>query len=252
VSAEPAGGLRLGVVLPSFRERADEALAAAAAAEAAGLHGVFAYDHLWPMGQPGRPAISPYPLLGAVAAMTTRVSLGTLVARVGLVAPAVLLSELRSLAALAPGRVIAAVGTGDAKSAAENRAFGLTFAPPEQRRAALAEVVSGLIAAGITVWVGGGAPATDAVARAAGAVLNCWNPPRERLVSALGDGPTSWGGMLPRAPGAAAALLADLAGLGVSWAVVNWPGGTDALLAAADAAGVALAAPNRESAGASQ
>ena len=65
------GGLvvmRTGVVLPTFRDTPDEAFAAAAAAVEAGVDGLFCYDHIWPMGQPERPALAPFPLLGALAA----------------------------------------------------------------------------------------------------------------------------------------------------------------------------------------
>ena len=55
--------MRTGVVLPTFRDTPDEAFDAAASAVAAGVDGVFCYDHIWPIGQPERPALA---LLGAV------------------------------------------------------------------------------------------------------------------------------------------------------------------------------------------
>ncbi len=58
--------MRTGVVLPTFRETPDEAFAAAAQAVAAGVDGVFCYDHIWPLGQPHRPALAPFPVLGAL------------------------------------------------------------------------------------------------------------------------------------------------------------------------------------------
>ncbi len=61
--------MRTGVVLPTFRDTPDEAFAAAAAAVAAGVDGVFCYDHIWPLGQPQRPALAPFPLLGALATL---------------------------------------------------------------------------------------------------------------------------------------------------------------------------------------
>src|SRR3954454_22909542 len=102
--------MRVGLVLPSFRDDADTGLSAAVAAEAAGLDGVFVYDHLFPMRSPQRPAISCFPLLGAVAASTEHVHVGPLVARVGLVPNAVLVNQLATLARVAPNRVIAAIG----------------------------------------------------------------------------------------------------------------------------------------------
>ncbi|HYA67838.1 MAG TPA: LLM class flavin-dependent oxidoreductase, partial [Acidimicrobiales bacterium] len=117
----PRPTLRVGVTLPSFRDDV-AALEAAARAEAAGLDGVFVFDHQWPLGRPERPAISSFPLLGAVAARTDRVALGPLVARVGVVPDALLVAQMASLALIAPGRVIAGIGTGDSMSAPENRA----------------------------------------------------------------------------------------------------------------------------------
>ena len=59
--------MRTGVVLPTFRDTPDAAFDAAAAAVTAGVDGVFCYDHIWPLGQPERPALAPFPILGALA-----------------------------------------------------------------------------------------------------------------------------------------------------------------------------------------
>ena len=53
--------IRTGVVLPTFRETPDDALEAARLAFASGVDGVFCYDHIWPMGEPDRPALAPFP-----------------------------------------------------------------------------------------------------------------------------------------------------------------------------------------------
>ena len=74
---------RIGITLPSFRTTAEASLAVAHAAEAAGLDGVFAYDHLFRRTVDGtrRPAIEMFAMLGAVAAETSRIAVGSLVAR---------------------------------------------------------------------------------------------------------------------------------------------------------------------------
>ena len=54
--------MNVGVLLPTFRDSAHDALATAAEAASHSLDGVFAYDHLWPMGQPERPALAPFPV----------------------------------------------------------------------------------------------------------------------------------------------------------------------------------------------
>ena len=172
---QAAGAVRTGVILPTFAASADEALAVARRADELGIDGVFCYDHLWPMGQPDRPALAPFPVLGAVAATTARVAVGTLVARIGLVPEGVLESEFEALAAIAPGRVVAALGTGDRLSAEENRAYGIDFAPAGERRDALRRCARSLRARGVPVWVGGGAPATVALAEEEGVAVNLWD-----------------------------------------------------------------------------
>src|SRR5579871_1192248 len=116
--------MKIGVTVPTFTEDADAPLRAASAAERAGLNGVFAFDHLWPMGSPGRPALWSFGVLAAIGARTTHLAIGTLVARVGLMPDEDLLAAFAALADVAGGeRVIAGVGTGDHMSAPENRAY---------------------------------------------------------------------------------------------------------------------------------
>ena len=121
--------MQVGITLPQFRDEADSALEAARRAEDLGIDGVFCFDHLWPMGQPGRPALSSGPLLGALAASTSTIAVGTLVARIGLLPDDVLVAVLSSLASMSGGRLIAGIGTGDHLSRAENEAYGIPFEP---------------------------------------------------------------------------------------------------------------------------
>ncbi|HEY4700455.1 MAG TPA: LLM class flavin-dependent oxidoreductase, partial [Streptosporangiaceae bacterium] len=74
--------MRIGITLPQFEHGADHALEAARRAESLGIDGVFCFDHLWPIGKPGRPALSSGPLLGALAASTSTITIGSLVSRV--------------------------------------------------------------------------------------------------------------------------------------------------------------------------
>jgi alkanesulfonate monooxygenase SsuD/methylene tetrahydromethanopterin reductase-like flavin-dependent oxidoreductase (luciferase family) len=228
--------MKVGVMLPTFTERAEPAIEAARRAEAAGLHGVFAYNHIWPLGQPARPALWPFPVLGAVAVTTSRITIGTLVARVGITPADVLVGELATLDELTGGRFVAGVGTG--------------------------EVVGDLAAIGLTTWVGGGGAATHALARRAGATVNLWNATPTQIAAEGVHGPVSWGGRFPApaddpgsAPGArgaaravesAAALIDALVAAGATWAVFTWPGSLDPLVLAARHAGVLLdpAPPN--------
>lgn len=226
------GPVRVGVTLPTFRDDT-AALSGARQAEELGLDGVFVFDHLWPLGRPDRPALAAFPVLGAVAAETRSIALGPLVARIGLVPDGVMLARFRTLAALAPGRVVAGLGTGDAKSAAENVAYGVPVEPAAERRRSLAACARALADDGLTVWVGGGSPATVAVAVASGAAVNLWEASPVAVAAQAAVTEVTWGGPVPAdAPGIVAAL-APLVGAGATWVVCAWP---SSLVAVADAA----------------
>ena len=101
--------VKVGITLPSFRDEVGPSLAIAAAAEASGLDGVFAYDHLFRRDTQGnlRPALEMFALMGAVAGATTRVAVGSLVARATLRPHATLANGFDSLARiLGPDRLL--------------------------------------------------------------------------------------------------------------------------------------------------
>ena len=163
--------MRIGVTLPQFRADAGPALAVARRAEEAGLDGVFVFDHLWPLGQPARPALYSFALLAAAAAETGRVAVGTLVARVGVLPDPVLVRTLVSLWRVSEGRLIAGLGTGDRANRAENEAYGLPYPPAADRLASVLACCRALRDAGVPTWVGG---RSAAVREAAGAA-DGWN-----------------------------------------------------------------------------
>jgi hypothetical protein len=198
--------VKVGVILPTFRDDADDAIETAHRAEALGLDGVFCYDHLWPMGQPDRPALAPFPILGLLAATTSRLTLGTLVARVGLVPDRVLVSEFATLDLLAPGRVIAGLGTGDRLSAAENRAYGIDFAPVAERLTHLRHCAATLRARGITVWLGGRRATTSDMAQQLGVAVNLWDADADEVAQQAPVTEVTWAGpaLGRRAPGGSA------------------------------------------------
>jgi len=216
--------VRLGVLLPTFRSSPRDAIAAADQAAAVGLDGVFAYDHLWPMGSPARPAIAPFEVLAVVAERQPSLVVGPLVARIGLVDDSVLLGQCRALRIVADGRVIVGLGTGDHLSREENLAYGLRYLEPDVRRASLRDTAKALHDEGMEVWVGGGAPATRVIATAIGCTLNLWDVEVAEVLDASASGPVSWAGPAPSGAGpidegALAGRLAALAGAGATWAV---------------------------------
>ncbi len=207
--------MRIGVLLPVFRDNANDALNAARHCEELGLDGVFAYDHLWPMGSPSRPSLAPFAVLAAVAQRSPSLYIGPLVARVGMVSTTHLVNQFRTLASLAPGRVIAAVGTGDSEGRDELTAYGLVFASADERRAMVEDVVVALKDE-MAVWVGAGATATNELARRHDVALNVWDVDIESVISNLSAGPVTWAGP-PRED--LAGWLDDLQEAGVEWAV---------------------------------
>ena len=241
--------IRTGIVLPTFRESPDDAFAAAHQAFAAGVDGVFCYDHIWPMGQPDRPALAPFPILATLAASVdvppTRGGgpyFGTLVARVGLVPNWVLLGQFVALAHLAPGRVIAGLGTGDRLSEAENLAYGVPYTHAAERRGEMVDLARELRAQGLIVWLAGGAAARTEEARAAGAALNVWAADPS-IVADRSQGAdaleVTWGGPPPEERGGLSATVGALARAGATWAIFGWPVEPALLVAAAREADVA-------------
>jgi alkanesulfonate monooxygenase SsuD/methylene tetrahydromethanopterin reductase-like flavin-dependent oxidoreductase (luciferase family) len=186
--------VKLGITLPSFRESPEPALAVARAAEAAGLDGVFAYDHLFRRGAGGvrRPALELFALMGAVAAVTNRVAIGSFVARATLRPPATLANAFATVARIAgPERVVAAIGAGDGESREENESFGLGFGTVAERVATLRDAVVAVRDHGYPVWVGGSHPLV-----------------REVAVEEA-DGWNRWGSDVDEFAAAAAAMRAD-------------------------------------------
>lgn len=216
--------MRLGVLLPTFRSSPRDALAAADEAARVGLDGVFAYDHLWPLGSPERPALAPFEVLSAVAERQPGLVVGPLVARIGLVEDDVLLGQCRALRTVAGDRVVIALGTGDHLSREENLAYGLRYLLPAERRASLRDVAKALVDEGAEVWIGDGAPATRVIAGALGCTLNLWDAAPAAVAEAAAHGVVCWAGPTPTREGAvdevaAAALVDALAAAGATWAV---------------------------------
>jgi alkanesulfonate monooxygenase SsuD/methylene tetrahydromethanopterin reductase-like flavin-dependent oxidoreductase (luciferase family) len=224
--------VKVGVTLPTFRHDAS-AVEAALRAEEVGLDGVFVFDHLWPMGAPERPALSAFPVLGAVAAATRRVCFGPLVARIGLVPDEVLVAELVSLETMAPGRLIAGLGTGDTKSAPENLAYGIAFDPADERRLALARCGRHLGQAGVPVWVGGGSVSTVEVALEIGAAVNMWEGQPAAVAGLQARCEVTWAGPVAGEVPQIAQWLEEVAGAGATWAVCAWPESIEAVAEAA-------------------
>lgn len=148
--------MKLGLSLPMFTEDVRRPLAAAARAAAAGYDGLFAPDHLFPPGAPGRPALEPFAILSAVAALHPGFHVGTLVTRATLRPAGILATQGAALDQMSGGHAILGLGAGDSLSKPEHEAFGIPFAPAGERVAILEETVGALRALfGGDPWPGG-------------------------------------------------------------------------------------------------
>jgi len=169
-------GVRLGITLPSFVADPEIALDVARVADESGIDGVFVYDHLFRRARDGarRPALEATALLGAVAAVTTRAVVGTLVLRASLRPPATSGVIVSTAARLAPGRCAIGIGAGDSESREENNTFGLEFDEMEARVARLEATVRTARDQGAPIWVGGLAGPVRAIAAREADGWNAW------------------------------------------------------------------------------
>ena len=198
---------------------------------------MFVFDHLWAIGNPEGPALSAFPLLGALGATLRRAAIGTLVARVGMVPDAMLVNQFQTLERIVGReRLIAGIGTGDRISAEENLAFGLDYPPADDRRAAVSRVGAALRDRGIEVWIGDGAAPTRKVAVEGGHVLNLWQRPVEAVAEVSSAGAAvSWGGEIDR--GDPEDHLRRLQEAGATWAVASFSPDVERIAQAAAAVG---------------
>jgi alkanesulfonate monooxygenase SsuD/methylene tetrahydromethanopterin reductase-like flavin-dependent oxidoreductase (luciferase family)/predicted kinase len=132
-------GLRDGIVLQVSRFPAEGDLfawlrAVAVAAEEAGFAGLALMDHLIQIPQVGRawdPIPEPWVTLGALAASTSRLQLGTLVSPATFRSPGITAKAAATLSALSGGRAFVGVGAGWWER--EHAAYGLEFPSAAKR-----------------------------------------------------------------------------------------------------------------------
>ncbi|HEX6261378.1 MAG TPA: LLM class flavin-dependent oxidoreductase [Actinomycetota bacterium] len=181
--------MKTGVVLPLFSGNPEKVLAAARETEALGYDGAFVFDHFFPPGASSdRPSLEAFTTLAAVAAVTERIRVGTLVTRASLRPPGILAKQASWIDAASDGRLILGIGTGDETDGDEHRAFGLPLMGRDERRAHLEETATTLRAlfegrdgalegplapsASPPIWIGGLA---DAIVRIAARHADGWN-----------------------------------------------------------------------------
>jgi alkanesulfonate monooxygenase SsuD/methylene tetrahydromethanopterin reductase-like flavin-dependent oxidoreductase (luciferase family) len=203
--------VKVGLTLPSFTEDPEVPIGVAQVAEAAGVDGVFVYDHLFRVGTDGmRPALECTALLGALAAATSTISLGTLVVRATLRPPAVLAVALDTVQRIAGSRLLVGIGAGDEESRTEMETFGLDMGTETDRVKRLRASLRELAGRSYPTWVGGRARHVGLVAAESARGWNRWGVDHERfeaetvevrrLAERLNPAPSdftvSWGGLV--------------------------------------------------------
>jgi F420-dependent oxidoreductase-like protein len=114
--------------------------ALAAACEEHGFEGLFRSDHyVSVMDDPERGSLDAWTTLGALAAVTSRIRLGTLVSPATFRHPSVLAKSAVTVDRISGGRVELGIGAGWHE--AEHRAFGFPFAPLRTRMDVMAEQI---------------------------------------------------------------------------------------------------------------
>jgi len=137
----------LGVQFPNFSgfdpsDLFDHVSGLATTAEDSGFDSVWVMDHylqLPPLGGPDQPMLEAYTLLGALAARTQRVTLGTLVTGVTYRNPALLAKIVTTLDIVSQGRAV--LGIGGAWYDVEHKALGVEYPSDRVRLDMLEEAV---------------------------------------------------------------------------------------------------------------
>jgi alkanesulfonate monooxygenase SsuD/methylene tetrahydromethanopterin reductase-like flavin-dependent oxidoreductase (luciferase family) len=192
--------MKVGVVVPLFSGDPAKVLRAAREAEDLGFDGAFAFDHFFPPGGPrDGAALEAFTTLAAIAVVTERIHLGTLVTRASIRPTGLLAKTAAWLDEASGGRLILGIGTGDPIDRPEHEAYGLPLLGKADRRAHLEETLQALRAlfrgrafpggewvpplqgplrpaptqdGGPPMWVGGQA---DEVIRIAARLADGWN-----------------------------------------------------------------------------
>jgi len=138
---------KIGIQLPNFSGPEpgglfDHVAALVTTAEDSGFDSVWVMDHFFqlpPLGGPDQPMLEAYTLLGALAARTQRVQLGTLVTGVTYRIPGILAKIVTTLDIISRGRAV--LGIGGAWYDVEHQGLGVEFPSDRVRLDMLEEAV---------------------------------------------------------------------------------------------------------------
>jgi alkanesulfonate monooxygenase SsuD/methylene tetrahydromethanopterin reductase-like flavin-dependent oxidoreductase (luciferase family) len=131
--------VHFGVTIPQIKRTWAESKAASMDFEAMGYDSLWVCDHLYGPQSPTIPILEAWTLLAAVAGVTSKAELGTLVTPAGMRNPAHLGKVIATVDNIAGGRVIAGLGAG--WMTREFTDFGVQFLGTGQRLGQLRETI---------------------------------------------------------------------------------------------------------------
>ncbi len=132
--------IHFGVTIPQIKRTWDESKSAATEFEAMGYDSLWVCDHLYGPQSPTIPILEAWSLVSAVAAVTSKVEIGTLVTPAGMRNPAHLGKVIATIDNIAGGRIIPGLGAGWMPR--EFTDFGVPFLSTGQRLGQLRETVT--------------------------------------------------------------------------------------------------------------
>ncbi len=138
----PADSYHFGVTLPQIKRTWEEARSAAIEFDQLGFDSAWVCDHVYGVPLPTLPIFEAWTQLAAVAAVTERIELGTLVTPPGFRNAAVLAKQIATLDHISNGRAIAGLGAG--WFTAEFEGYGLPFPSLGARMKALDETADAM------------------------------------------------------------------------------------------------------------
>jgi len=132
-----ASAMQFGATLPQIKRTWQEARAVAEELDQLGFHSAWVCDHVYGVPAPNLPIFEAWTELAAVAAVTSRIELGTLVTPPFFRNPAILAKQVATLDHISGGRAIVGLGAGWFE--AEFTGTGSAFPPLGERMKALEE-----------------------------------------------------------------------------------------------------------------
>ncbi|HKC51254.1 MAG TPA: LLM class flavin-dependent oxidoreductase [Myxococcota bacterium] len=132
-----ASAMQFGASLPQIKRSWAEARGVAEELDRLGFHSAWVCDHVYGVPAPNLPILEAWTELAAVAAITSKLELGTLVTPPFFRNPAILAKQVATLDHISGGRAIVGLGAGWFE--AEFRGTGCAFPPLGERMKALEE-----------------------------------------------------------------------------------------------------------------